>query len=935
MINRAERTTMLLAGEICLYTDQGVMTICAGRKETENDAASIQADIFDKGGDVVYRIVRLKCRKNLTLYRLEYLLEVPAEYGQFIEYKTFIEAPAAAFVRYGEESLFTGVENPFFSARMDGQRLCLSYEPSLILQAGECYEAEPQFLGGCRLSGQWLREWEPVNIEALQEGIRRPRFFNPCGEIALDSGEIEAMREYVAEYYDVIEKRFDHILYYFFYPQKPFPETEEEVNTYLASIDRFSRMQGDIIAFNPHVKTVIPDADRPYWELAPENSAAERILRYAQGKGLRCGYYMGCAFNGSGGNAALLPYRPDRPEWKKLDDAGHRGQENCLGCDEYLEWYYEVQKNTIRKYQLGYWAWDPGPGNGNDCYAVDHGHIPGKGEYKGWRNSQKLLARLKAEFPKLFLMSFYGRKEYGIWGFRYFSQHEIYWEQTVLFGATLHNDLHDDRINAHGTRLQNQWCMNFRFLPAYLGHGLVPRMGESYFDPMMDRAYDLGGWKYALISAIACCGSVTQCTLPDRLENVPGFQAFYEKWIRWAREKYRYCAYTRPVADRVSNEVIDGFSRIDGDSGQIFLFNSSPRILRKRLPLDGNLGLDTEKEFYLRILYCEGAEAETEGMQYGGGYHMGDLLDITLPPYGAVVLEMDSVAGKNIGQLPDRSGTIDGFVDDEGMEFEYPRHAARESVALTTRVMFKRTLRDALAKMHTEHEALLQEKIPLWQREGIPFTFVSALPQRLALYVPFDGAIQPRSMRLFINGKDVQTENFQLREIPVLRYAYIEEWIQWDRENEIRLEIEGLAANSFMGLYVDHEADCDGICAKTRVWEEYPEPSKLHADDTLIIDSLTVTPDTFTDEDGIFTVSVRTAVPPEKIERVYIVHPTVAQMPSLTYDKDTDTWVGRYHTGVRAYNIFCSHHITARIRGRDGGVGPAKQREIRMRYTQK
>lgn len=128
-----------------------------------------------------------------------------------------------------------------------------------------------------------------------------------------------------------------------------------------------------------------------------------------------------------------------------------------------------------------------------------------------------------------------------------------------MFGATLHNDFNDYRINAHGTRLQNLWSMNYRFLPANIGHGLVTRMGEGYYDPYVEKANDLIGWKYSLLSAIACCGSVTHCNLPDKLENISEMPAFYDKWIRWAKENYRFCRYTIPISDNVANGVLDGF----------------------------------------------------------------------------------------------------------------------------------------------------------------------------------------------------------------------------------------------------------------------------------------------------------------------------------------------------------------------------------------
>lgn len=895
----------------------------------DTDAFTATVSVYSKGGDTFYRGLRIECRKDMTLHSIEFVTELGRVPREFVFYRTFINAPAAAFARYGDMGLYIGVENPFFSAQLRGSEVSLSFEPSLLLKKGEVYESEPQFLGIYAPSGETVRETEPVNIDGLERGIRRPRFFNPCGEIPLDTAEIDAMRAYTAEYYDVTLKRFDNIFYFFFYPKKQRPRTESEVDEYLSVIDRFSEIGGDIMVFNPLADAKLPTKDRPYWELVPKGSPAEQIHRYAQEKGLRCGYYMGCGGQGFQGNAALLPFRPEKKTWKKKDRLGNIAPENCLGCDEYLEWWYEVQKNTIERYGLGYWAWDPGPGNGNDCWAENHGHLPGKGEYKGWRNSQKLLARLKETFPDLFLMSFYGRKEYGIWGFRYFSQHEVYWENTVLFGATLHHDLHDDRMSAHGVRLQNQWCMNFRFLPAHMGHGLISRMGESWFDPRIDQAIDFGGYRYALLSAIACCGSVTTCNLPDRLENAPGYAEFYRKWVTWAKENYRYCQFTKPIGDRVSNEIIDGFARIDRDSGQIFLFNSSPKIMNKKLSLDRRLGLDTRESFYLRLLYGGPEGRET---QYRGEYRMGDVLDITLPPYGAVVMELSRTPVESVREIPGFNHSIDFFTDSSGVPFEYPRHPAYDDLTLTARAVFLPELKRALENAHTANEDFLNGMIPEWHRAGLPFTFTAAQPHRLVLYIPFEGFRLPEQLKLLINGRQVPVETFYLRQTPIFRYAFIEDYVSWKGESLIELNLRGLAENSFLGLHVDYPETCQGMLAERKVFPEHPESSNLCADPALVIDSFTILPDTLSRDHEPFTVSVKTQVPPERIESVFYLHPCQPMVNELFYDPAEDVWRASSDSGVRSANIFLNPTIIAWIKSKDGGIGPQYPLAIRTDF---
>ncbi len=938
-VHMAEEKNMLQSGSINVYTDYGNVILSSenlvfknGEYYYENDFANFQISIYDKNGKTHYRELKLLPKRKLTLYQIDFTIYAPQNQKDFIFYKTFINAPAAAFIRCEQTGFYTGIENPFFSAVAKDNKITLSYQPSLILEKDEIYQSEPQFLGAYVRSYTYLKGQETFNLEGLKNGIVRSRFFNPCAEIALDYSEIQAMREYVLEYYNVIEKEFNNILYFFFYPKKQFPQTDEEIEDYYKTIDRFHALQGDTIVFNPIYKTSIPTHEKPYWELCPKNTPAEKILSYAQKKGLKCGFYIGCAINGDGGNAALLPFMPEKKQWKKVDAFGNTASENCIACDEYRDWFYAVQKNTIEKYDLGYWAWDPGPGNGNDCYAENHGHIPGKGEYKGWKNSQILLKKMKIQFPALFLQSFYGRKEYGIWGFRYFSQHEVYWEQTLLYGATLHNDFNDYRVNAHGTRLQNLWSMNYRFTPAHIGHGLVTRMGEGYYDPCIEKANDLLGWKYSLLSAIACCGSVTHCNLPDELENVPEMRAFYKKWIAWAKDNYQYCDYVVPISDNVCNGTIDGFARIHEGKGQLFFFNPSPLTIKKRLVLGEKLGFYSKDPFYLHVLYCE--NTNLENVDYGGEYKAGDCLEITIQPYGALVLGLsDKSSGNAIKEIPFHNHKIDTFSLLNGESFELFNHKAYESVTLCGSVTFHKQLQEILKNARVPNQAFLQENLEIWKTQNLPFNFLSSMPNRLLAYISFDGVKMPDSVGLAVNGKEVPVEIFSLRNTPFIHYAYLEDFIDFGNHNDIRLTIQGLAKDSFLGIYIVYPDQINGIETPQKIIEEKVNESRLHKDCSLVIDKINVSPDVITDLDCEYTITVETHVEPEKIEAVYCILPTQPQMPALTYNDTLKLWQGKFKSGNRRANIFCNSTVVAWIKSKDGGLGPKATVAVTAKYV--
>lgn len=927
-----ENQSVDFSGTILIKTDKMEIDLQELMSRQEGDAicydtpiGMIELYVYQKNGAAIYREICIHCAEDFVLEKISFTINFQSIPLEMLEYRSFLNVSTAVLVRYNGFGFFTGIENPFFRSILQNEKVILSYEPSLILKKGDKYQSEPQFIGAYQTSGVTFKERAPLNIEGLEDGNYRPRFFNPCGMMTLDRNEATAIRKYVAEYYDVTRKVFRNIFYYFFYPQQTFPASREEVKEYFSLIDRFKALSGDMIVFNPHVKTTIPDAERPYWELAPEHSVAKDILMYAQDQGIACGYYMGCAFNGEGGNAANLPFRPDHPEWKKRNAVGESWEENCLGCDDYADWWYQVQKNTIERYRLGYWSWDPGPGNGRHCYAANHGHLPGKGEYKAWRNSQKLLKKMKEEMPDVYLMSFYGRKEYGIWGLRYFDQHEVYWEQTLMFGASIHPQISDDRMNADGTRLQNIWSMNFRFLPASIGHGLVTRMGESWMDSKLNEAVDRRGYEYALLSAIACAGSVTLCNLPSDLSKVPGMGAFYRKWIAWARKYQHTCDDAVPLTDGVSVGQIDGIARIKENEGHLFLFNPMPQTMHKRIRMDSSIGISNDDAFALKILYPK----EVEGRTYQKQFSKGDDLDIVIPAYTAVVLELTkSFDLPCVQKIPHSLHSIGCFVTENGEQFLYPKHSFYENITLKTTAFFSEKLQEVLQKSKLPDQDELEKQIEIWRQSDIPFTFVSALPDQLTLYIPFASAIQPKEIELFVNKKKVPVTKYCINKKTVSFFASIQDFVEWGRKNEICVSIQNLQEDSFMGFYVDYPNVENGMEAETVILEEYASVPELYYNPQLKIRSFHVTPQDLNVRGEKFKVAVSTDVPKEQIKAIYFMHPTRPQMPALKYDADKQMWYGEYESEDRRFMIFDHTLVSARIYAKDGGVGPKATLEI-------
>ena len=293
--------------------------------------------------------------------------QTPAE--ETIHYLTFWMAPTVEFLRFRRGGMFTGIENPFYRAELTEKAVTLSFEPGLILKAGEGYESEPQFIGVYAKSG--------VMIEDSGRPFRYP---NGSGHIPIDRNESRAMRAFALDYLAPAQKRFLNINYQFFHPLPQMPRTDADKLYFTKAIDTFADIGGQMIIFNPLHPYTKPDAARDYWNVLPDEpeSVARQVADYAASKGISYGFYMGCAAHGSEGNAGGLGFRPDRPQWKKMDAAGRRAPDNCLACDEFFEWWFQVHNNTVRRYKLSNWSWDPSRGSGMNCYDETHGHIAGR-----------------------------------------------------------------------------------------------------------------------------------------------------------------------------------------------------------------------------------------------------------------------------------------------------------------------------------------------------------------------------------------------------------------------------------------------------------------------------------------------------------------------------------------------------------------------------
>lgn len=567
---------------------------------------------------------------------------------EVIHYLTFWMAPTVEFIRYTKGGLFTGIENPFYRAQLNKEGVGLSFEPGLILAPGEGYKSDAQFIGVYKKSG--------VMIE---DSDRPFRYKNASGHIPIDRNESRAMRAFALDYLSPKQESFLNINYQFFHPLPIFPESEEDLSYFQKTIDTFAEIGGDMIIFRPLHPYTKPDAKTLYWNVIPDDETvvARRVVDYAAEKGVSYGFYMGCAAHGDEGNSAGLNFRADKPAWKKMDAAGRRAPDNCIASDDFYDWWFQVHDNTIKRYDLSNWSWDPSLGSAMNCFDEGHGHIAGKGAYKGWRRCIDLMRRLKESNPGLFIQGFYGTKHFGLWGLKHTDQHEVYNEQTDIMSKQ-HTQISDDRQNADGLRFQNYWSMRFRFLPAVLGHSLAHRMNEGEFDRELIKAWDFYGWRYGVMSSLSVSGSVMPAILPIDSKLVPGYADFYQKWSAWARDNFEYVQYTEPFGEQVQPGAIDGYARIKGDHGFVFLFNGNPRPTQITFEVGDEINLQRPGRYEFLELYPAENPFVVLGDERRSIFPLGKKMVLTLPPNTCKLLELRPVGATREPVLLGISGQI-------------------------------------------------------------------------------------------------------------------------------------------------------------------------------------------------------------------------------------------------------------------------------------
>ena len=781
-------------------------------------------------------------------------LETVQSGNELIPYSTFWNCPTVVFWRGAHDGYFLGIENPVCQEISDANGIQLFYEPNMKFVSQGSYIGEFQFVGRYHLGNKYVVEEPPKSRIAVVDLPRRTRFRNPSGQVPIDIKESQAMQQYLRDYLKPFSQDFEVILYCYWFPIPRFPQGVSDIEIWKRTIEQFVLLGGTTIMTYPLVVPEMPTLDpRSYWDLEPDGSAAKEIMDYARSQGLRIGYYMGCAAGNLEYGATAFNFPADAPKsWKKTDRFGDDLGENCIASSEYRNWALQVIGNTIKKYDISLWGWDPGPGNALFCHSESHSHSAGNGNYSGWRHSVEVVADLAKRFATTKFVGFYGTKEFGPWGLRNFYQHEGYFEQQLEFGAGVYPDVSSDRQTANGIRMQAWWSQNFRFLPAEINHTLVGRLSQYCMDPIeLSEPWDRWGWQFSLLSAIAIGSSVTLAIIPDDVIAVRGMQSFYKFWIGWAKENQHLLQFDRALGSQVRIGEVDAHFRIGEREGVIFLSNPSPRPSTFHYELSGDLGFKPGLEYEFTIVSSEGNErlnlAGTQKFQYD------QKIAINISAYGILVLEVNAIAKDKkkcatLEKASDISQVFNSLFEEvtyvcldnwssENLEiYDFPNQSAQSNVLLTTHLNFNVTKFEQIVdetKLHSSTKKLRQ-KFKKWQERGFPDTFLWDATDRVIFLVPFADSDLAGIVHLSLNGEKIAMNHwmlrdmgtglrfsgevmpFKLRDMGVIWWADVTEHIQ--EVNEFSLKIASLSAQQFLGplLVVPQEMVDSGSCTKDR-----------------------------------------------------------------------------------------------------------------------
>jgi hypothetical protein len=556
------------------------------------------------------------------------------------------------FLRYTGHGVFLTLQNPFGQWKRQGERFSLAYPPDMTWQPRtNAFVSDRLCIGVCTPSGttfpaRLLPEWKLAPADTLARGPR------------IDVAEVDAAvgcsRAFLSYHPAVPERVMVGWCVNDYQIDISQPEGRTE---YKRIIDQVAAIGGKRVLFDPANSVDAPlDQNRDAWgwenllwftmgqkvrkdEWDPANDtlpiSVQEMVDYAKAKDIRFLAYV----------YPSLPFMQQK-EWTGWVPNGNLG--GYLGADtgqrSFQDWLIEKLVGFQRNTGAGGFSFDH--------WWIAYDETPSS-KYAQWAGCRRILQELRCQIPDVVMD---GRQQYhgfGVWTWLAGSYPHplVSDEQPESFPAF--PDLHWSRVSADRQRRSSwyyrQGCFApVEIMPGYMTHQ-TPRndaQGVCRRDRFRPADWDLLGWKYSVISAIASAPYhlIVNC-IPARDERE--FKAFssadqqwFRNWFDWTEHNIGVLRNVKPIIGAPQVGRADGWAAFGGERGFVFLFNPNYRAVTAEFALDQTIGLKDGKRFVFTQLYPDAQAGRLVGPPGKVHWQRGDKVRMPMTGTEAVVLEV-------------------------------------------------------------------------------------------------------------------------------------------------------------------------------------------------------------------------------------------------------------------------------------------------------
>lgn len=594
------------------------------------------------------------------------LAQVPAEELRIRE---------ASFLRFGGTTnggrgMFVTLQNPFGQWKRQAGRVVLGYTPDVVWKPGtNAYISDRICLGPYRMSGQGLP------ARATPEW----RFqMDPAAEVPqrIDVAEVDTAVDCSRAFLQHPPKRSERVMVGWCVNDYQVDIATPEGRTeYKRIIDQAAAVGARNVLFAPAnsaESSLKENRDAWGWENLLWFGLGQKLRKgeWDPAKDLLPGNVLEMVDHAKLKQVKLLAYvYPSLPfmqqkEWTSWVTNGQPG--GYLGADTGLRSYQDWLVGKLVDFQKK---------TGAGGFSFDHWWIAyddtTSSRYAQWDGCRRILSELRRQVPEVVVD---GRQQYhgfGVWTWLAgtYPHPLLSDEQPESFPSF--SDLHWSRVSADrqrraAWRYREEFFAPVEIIPGYMTHQ-TPRLkadGDCPRDRFRPADWDLLGWKYSVISAIATAPfNLVVNFIPARDEREfkafgAGDQQWFRDWFDWTDKNLETLRHVKPIIGAPQAGQVDGTTAFKDGRGFIFLFNPNYRRLPLELSLDQSIGLATSNRFEIRQLYPDAEKGRLLLPPTGTAWNSGDHLNLDLPGSEALVLEVVPVMANGNPLQPKLLGAV-------------------------------------------------------------------------------------------------------------------------------------------------------------------------------------------------------------------------------------------------------------------------------------